>query len=60
MASLHILNQKLTSKIYPDELKVTPHDGRSFYKTGHRALNSYVFPDKFGVHNSESSPNLTR
>ena len=31
--------------------KVTPHDGGSFYKTTLPALNSYVFPIKFGMHN---------
>ena len=33
-----------TSKPRRYKFKVTPYDGRSFYKTAHRTLNSYVFP----------------
>ena len=46
-------------KIKEWQVKVTPHDGRSFYKIAHRALNSYAFPIKFGMHNNKSSLNLT-
>ena len=39
--------QSILRKLKEEILKVTPHDERSFYKTAHCALDSYVFPVKF-------------